>query len=78
MKIIIQRVLRGQVSVDSKVVSSIGKGVMVLCGITHTDNKLDVEYLTSKLLKLRLWPDANDRAWSTNLVENHYEILLVS
>jgi len=46
MKIIIQRVLRGQVSVDSKVVSQIGRGVMVLCGITHTDNKLDVEYLT--------------------------------
>lgn len=58
MKIIIQRVLRGQVSVDSQVVSQIGKGVMILCGITHTDNILDVDYLTNKVLKLRLWPDA--------------------
>ena len=51
---------------------------MVLCGITHTDNKLDVEYLTQKILKLRLWPDAADKAWGTNIVENDYEILLVS
>jgi D-tyrosyl-tRNA(Tyr) deacylase len=51
---------------------------MVLCGITHSDNVLDMEYLANKLLKLRLWPDAQDRPWSTNLVENNYEILLVS
>jgi len=51
---------------------------MVLCGITHTDNKLDMEYLAQKLLKLRLWPDAQGRAWATNLVDNSYEILLVS
>ncbi len=51
---------------------------MVLCGITHTDNKLDMEYLAGKLLKLRLWPDKEDRPWATNIVENDYDILLVS
>jgi D-tyrosyl-tRNA(Tyr) deacylase len=51
---------------------------MVLLGITHSDNVLDIEYLASKLLKLKLWHDKNDKAWSTNLVENDYEILLVS
>ena len=51
---------------------------MVLVGITHTDTRLDMEYLAGKLLKLKLWNDANEKAWSTNLVENGYEILLVS
>lgn len=45
MRIVIQRVLRGQVTVDSQMVSQIGPGVMVLCGITHTDDRLDYEYL---------------------------------
>ena len=65
-------------TVDSNLVSKIDRGVMVLCGITHTDNKLDMEYLAGKLLKLRLWPDKEDRPWATNIVENDYDILLVS
>jgi D-aminoacyl-tRNA deacylase len=51
---------------------------MVLCGITHTDTRLDMEYLANKLLKLKLWPDATGQAWSTNLVDNSFDILLVS
>ena len=51
---------------------------MVLVGITHTDTVLDMEYLGNKLLKLRLWNDDKEKAWSTNIVENGYEILLVS
>ena len=51
---------------------------MVLVGLTHTDTRVDMEYLANKLLKLRLWRDANDKAWATNLVENDYEILCVS
>lgn len=50
----------------------------MLVGITHTDNQLDMEYLANKLLKLRLWPDAKERAWATNVVDNNYDILLVS
>ena len=51
---------------------------MVLCGITHSDNVLDMEYLAQKLLKLKLWPDSKGKAWNSNLVDNSYEILLVS
>ena len=71
--------LRAQLTANDTLVSKIGKGLMVLCGITHTDNQLDYEYLTGKLLKLKLWPDATgQKGWATNLVENDYEILLVS
>ena len=52
---------------------------MVLVGITHTDNYMDYEYLTKKILGLKLWPDAKgDKAWATNVVDNQYDILLVS
>jgi D-tyrosyl-tRNA(Tyr) deacylase len=78
MRIVVQRVLRGQVTVNSDLVSKIDNGLMVLCGITHTDNVIDMEYLAGKLLKLKLWPDKDGKPWSTNLVDNNYQILLVS
>jgi D-aminoacyl-tRNA deacylase len=78
MRIVVQRVLRGQVTVNSELVSKIDRGIMVLCGITHTDNVLDMEYLAKKLLSLKLWPDKEGKQWGSNLVDNGYEILLVS
>ena len=60
MRIIIQRVLRGQLKSNEQVVSTIGKGLMVLVGMTHTDNHMDYEYLTKKILSLKLWPDPID------------------
>ena len=49
--------MSGKVTVNSELVSQIDRGLMVLCGITHTDNLLDYEYLAQKLLKLKLWQD---------------------
>ena len=63
---------------NERVVSEIDKGLMVLCGITHDDNILDVESLVPKLLKTRLWHDTKGKAWNSNVVENDYQILLVS
>ena len=60
MKIIIQRVHKASVSVDEKLVSSIGKGLMVLLGITHNDTKADSIYLANKLLNMRLWPELTE------------------
>lgn len=58
--------------------SEIDKGIMVLCGITHDDNSLDVESLVPKLLKTRLWADDKGKGWTSNVVEKDYQILLVS
>ena len=63
---------------NSELVSKIDRGLMVLLGITHSDTQLDMEYLANKLLKLRLWHDKSDKPWASNIVENDYEILLVS
>ena len=51
---------------------------MVLCGITHDDNSLDIDSLVPKLLKTRLWENETGKHWTTNIVEMDYQILLVS
>lgn len=50
---------------------------MVLCGVTHTDNQVDIDYLVPKLLKLKLW-EHKGKAWNGNVVDMGFQILLVS
>ena len=60
MRIVAQRVSRASVTIDGKVKSSIGMGMMVLLGIEEADNEEDVEWLCAKLAKLRIFSDEND------------------
>ena len=73
-----QRVTRAALTANEKKVSEIGPGLFVLCGITHDDNEVDVDNLVPKLLKLKLWHDKKDKAWATGVMDNQYQILLVS
>ena len=59
MKLVIQRVLNSQVDVDGKTVGKIGKGFMVLCGITHQDSEKEADILARKLCNLRVFEDEN-------------------
>jgi D-Tyr-tRNAtyr deacylase len=59
-------------------VSTIGKGLHVLCGITHSDTVLDVESLIPKLLKLKLWSSEDGKAWMNSITDMNYQIMLVS
>ena len=77
MRIIIQRVNSAKLTSGGQLVSEIGKGLMVLVGITHGDNELDIDNLTPKLLNLRLWGEG-DKSWCKSLKEMDYQILLVS
>ena len=54
---ILQRCLSASVTVDAQVVSSVGKGILVLAAIGPNDTKKDIESMASKLLKMKLWPD---------------------
>lgn len=60
MRIVAQRVSRASVTIDGKVKSAIGPGMMVLLGIEEADNEEDVEWLCAKLSKLRIFSDEND------------------
>ena len=57
MRIIVQRVSRASVSVESEVVGEIRKGLMVLVGIEESDTKEDYDYISNKILGLRIFED---------------------
>jgi len=64
MRIVIQRVRRGRVSVDGETVAEIGKGLVVLAGIGPEDGEAQAAYLAEKTANLRIFADAGGK---TNL-----------
>lgn len=77
MKLLIQRVKKAEVSVDEKVVGKIEKGFLVLCGITHSDTKKEVEYLAKKLCNLRVFEDENNKM-NLSIKDIGGELLIIS
>ncbi|MBQ9788845.1 MAG: D-tyrosyl-tRNA(Tyr) deacylase [Lentisphaeria bacterium] len=57
MRLLVQRVSHAQVSVDGQVTGKIGEGLLVLVGVTHSDTIADVEYLSERCVKLRIFND---------------------
>lgn len=77
MKIVVQRVKNAQVEVENETVGKIGKGFLVLLGVTHTDTKENADYLVKKLCKLRIFTDENDKM-NLSLKDVSGELLIVS
>ena len=61
MKALIQRVAGAHVEIDGKVISEIGKGMLVLLGIEKGDTKTDLEYLAKKVSLLRIFEDQDGK-----------------
>ena len=59
MKVVIQRVSQASVTIDSKIVAEIQKGLLVLVGIEDIDTQEDILWLTSKIANLRIFEDEN-------------------
>ncbi len=59
MRIIVQRVSSASVTIDEKVKSSIGKGLLVLAGFEEADTQEDLEWMSGKLVNLRIFNDEN-------------------
>ena len=57
MRLLIQRVTEASVTIEGRVHSEIGKGLMVLVGIEEADTQEDIDWLTGKLLRLRIFDD---------------------
>ena len=58
MRLVIQRVTEASVSIADKMKSAIGQGLMILVGICDEDNDEDIEYLCQKVVKMRIFDDA--------------------
>ena len=61
MRALIQRVRHASVTVDGSVTGAIEQGFLVLLGVTESDTEAEVTMLTDKLLKLRLFSDADGK-----------------
>jgi D-tyrosyl-tRNA(Tyr) deacylase len=74
---VIQRVSESSVTIDGKVKSKIGIGLMVLLGIEEADGKEDIEWLAKKIVNLRIFPDEQE-VMNKSLLDVGGELLLVS
>lgn len=77
MRVIVQRVLEASVSVADKVVGRIGPGLLVLAGFEESDGPADIDWMTRKLLGLRIFADEHG-VMNLNLAASGGEILVVS
>ena len=77
MKALIQRVNRASVSVEGKIVGKIGPGLVVFIGVANGDSTEDIQYLTRKIVELRIFDDA-DGKFNLSALDVKGELLLVS
>jgi len=77
MRVVIQRVSDASVTIDGKIKSAIGFGLLVLLGIEDADTPEDVEWLSGKIVNLRIFNDANG-IMNLSLKDTNGEVILVS
>ena len=77
MRVVIQRVREASVTIDGKVRSAIGQGLLVLLGVGPDDGQEDLDWLVRKVAGLRIFDDANG-VMNRSVVEVGGEALVVS
>lgn len=77
MKALLQRVKRASVTVDNKLISQIGKGILIFLGVEKGDSEENADKLSEKITKLRIFEDENDKM-NLSVTDVDGEILVVS
>ena len=77
MKSVLQRVSQASVTVDGQVIGQINRGILVLFGVEKSDEEAKLDYHVGKLLKLRIFPDNNDKM-NRSIQDIGGELLIVS
>jgi len=77
MRIVVQRVLSASVTIDEKVVGSIGQGLMLLVGIEDADTREDADWLVNKISQLRIFSDSEGKM-NLDLKSIDGKVLIVS
>ncbi|HEY2168788.1 MAG TPA: D-aminoacyl-tRNA deacylase [Candidatus Angelobacter sp.] len=77
MRAVVQRVSRCRVTVEGNVVGEIGAGMLVLLGISKTDNEAAADYLVEKIIGLRIFEDVEGKM-NLSVQESGGAVLVVS
>lgn len=77
MKAVIQRVSHSSVSINNQIVAQIQSGLLVLIGVEDADYQEDINWLTSKIVNLRIFPDENE-VMNLSLKDIDGEMIIVS
>jgi D-aminoacyl-tRNA deacylase len=77
MRVVIQRVSEASVTVDGNITGTINNGLLVLLGIEDADNNEDLQWLSSKIVNLRIFDDS-EGVMNISVKDNGGDILLVS
>jgi D-aminoacyl-tRNA deacylase len=77
MRAVIQRVSEASVSISGKEKASIRKGLLVLIGIEQADSIADIEWLSGKIVRLRIFSDEN-QLMNLSIQDVNGEILVIS
>ena len=77
MRAVVQRVSQASVTVDGEVISQIGAGFLVLCGVFDYDEEADAQWMARRIANLRVFPD-QDGKMNLSPLDVKAEILLIS
>jgi len=77
MRTLVQRVSKASVTVEDKVISQIGKGLVLLLGIGHDDGEEQVKFLAEKVANLRIFEDEQGKT-NLSILDVKGEAIVVS
>jgi D-tyrosyl-tRNA(Tyr) deacylase len=77
MRAVIQRVTKASVTVDGKINGQVGNGLLILIGIEDADTDEDIQWLSNKIVNLRIFNDENG-VMNKSVIDVEGNILLVS
>lgn len=77
MRVVIQRVSQASVTIDSKIKTQIGPGLLILLGIEEADGPQDIEWLCKKISRLRIFNDSEGKM-NLSVQDVHGAMIVVS
>jgi len=77
MRVVIQRVSSGLVSIEGKIVGKISKGLVILLGVRNGDTDADAKFLADKCINLRIFTDENGK-FNLSALDVKAELLAIS
>jgi D-aminoacyl-tRNA deacylase len=77
MRVVIQRVKSCKLEIEGSVLSQIEEGLLILFGIEETDTGEDIEWMSGKISRLRIFPDENE-VMNLSVIDCKGEVMIVS